>query len=85
MTTDPTSHQGPQQASIALRAHVLNLDDQELTASSSLALDLAATVDRRGQPRVRTFWTAVALLLQAELVRREAIYASAIDDRSGDE
>lgn len=75
---DPTSHHRLGQASIELRARILNLHDAEIGGASATAFDLATAADQADRPRLRRFWLSVALLVQTELVRREAIYDGAV-------
>ena len=80
MSNDPTSHDGPRSAATRLRAMCINADDAELGAISRTALDIATEVDAAGLPRQRAVWIAFAMLAEAELVRREAVYGSALDE-----
>ena len=77
MTVDPTAFELLHQAELRLRARVLDLEDAEASALSFQAFQAA---DLCRSPRMSTFWTSLAILLQEELVRRDAIYAKAFGE-----
>ncbi len=76
MTPDPTTFDELRRAEVRLRARVTNLTDSEiagLTASAFLGHEHARSW------RLSGFWVSMALLLQEEQCRRDAIYANALD------
>ncbi len=69
----------PKEVAVTLLDRVHNLHDGELTGMAEDFLTAAQVADNAGRHRVRSFLTNTAMVLQAEMIRRESIYSSVMD------